>query len=84
MNLTDSSPIKFKMTAENATATLSTQLRELEDVREFKKSICYKALEQAVLMGEDLQEREEEMEGACFKKLELESDQGSSICRTYL
>lgn len=33
-------------------------------------------------MGEDVREREEEIEG--FRKLELESDQGSQTCRAYL
>lgn len=59
-----------------------TQAKTKEDVNEFKKGICFKALEQAVLLGEDLRERDEEIEG--FRKLELESDQGSQHCRSYL
>ena len=52
------------------------------EVRDFKKSVCYRALEQAVLLGEDIREREETIEG--HRKIELESEQGSAICRSYL
>jgi hypothetical protein len=46
--------------------------KTVEDIKEFKKGIIFKALEQAVLIGEDIREREEEIDG--FRKLELESD----------
>lgn len=55
---------------------------KVDELKDFKRSVCYKALEQAVLLGEDLVEREEEIEG--FRKLELDSDQGATTCRTFL
>lgn len=73
----ESSPMKTEIPT-----FVNSQTKHLEDIREFKKSVCYKALEQAVLIGEDIRERDEELEG--FRKLELESDQGSSTCRSFL
>ena len=49
---------------------------ECETLPVFKRGVLFKALEQAVLLGEDLRERTEEEESG-FRKLELESDQGS-------
>jgi len=46
--------------------------------------VCYKALEQAVLLGEDIREREEVLEGTAYRKIELESESGSMTCRSYL
>lgn len=71
-------------TAENLANSASKRKEELKD---FKKSVCYKALEQAVLIGEDLIEREEEIEvseGIGLRKIELDSDQGASTCRNFL
>jgi len=42
---------------------LNSQKKRVEEIKEFKKGLIYKALEQAVLMGEDIVEREEELEG---------------------
>lgn len=64
----------------------------MDEIKDFKKGLCYKALEQAVLMGEDLIEREEELEttegltvaASGYRKLELDTEQGSSTCRNYL
>ena len=55
-----------------------------DEIKTFKKGVCYKALEQAVLIGEDIREREDKLDGTCFGKLELESDQGSQACRSFL
>lgn len=46
--------------------------KRADEIKDFKKSLCYKALEQAVLMGEDLVEREDEIDG--MRKLELDTD----------
>ena len=56
----------------------------VNELAEFKKGLCYKALEQACLMGEDLVEREEELEGTQLRKLELDTEQGAGICRSFL
>jgi|LauGreDrversion4_2_1035121.scaffolds.fasta_scaffold108270_1 hypothetical protein len=61
--------------------------KEKNAVREFKRSVCFKAMEQAVLIGEDLKDREETLEGyegSWFKKVELDSDEGASTCRNFL
>jgi hypothetical protein len=54
-NLLQTSPAKEHV--------LNSQKKRVEEIKEFKKGLCYKALEQAVLMGEDIVEREEELEG---------------------
>ena len=61
---------------------INSHKKRADEVREFKRSLCYKALEQAVLMGEDLVEREDEIEG--MRKLELDTDQGATTCRNFL
>ena len=56
-------------------------------MKAFKHSLYYRALEQAVLIGEDMIEREEEIEvceGVGYKKIELDSERGASTCRNFL
>lgn len=65
----------------------NSALKKKEEVKAFKHSLCFRALEQAVLMGEDMIEREEEIEvseGVGYKKIELDSEQGASTCRNFL
>jgi len=79
----EGSPLKLRS---GANAGNSAQKRK-EEVRDFKHSLCYRALEQAVLIGEDMIEREEEIEvteGVGYKKIELDSEQGASTCRNFL
>jgi hypothetical protein len=78
----EGSPLKLR-SGVNAN---SAQKRK-EEVRDFKHSLCYRALEQAVLIGEDIIDREEEIEvseGVGLKKIELDSEQGASNCRNFL
>lgn len=72
----DGSPVKDSLRKNNASPAkdhvINSQKKKVEEIKEFKRSLCYKALEQAVLMGEDLVEREDEIEG--MRKLELDTD----------
>ncbi len=72
----DGSPVKDSLRKNNASPAkdhvINSQKKKAEEIKEFKRSLCYKALEQAVLMGEDLVEREDEIEG--MRKLELDTD----------
>lgn len=54
----DGSPVKANV---KESSLLNSHKKKLEEIRDFKRSLCYKALEQAVLMGEDLVEREDEI-----------------------
>jgi hypothetical protein len=86
------SPVKKNNKDASATKLRTEHLansatKRKEEVRDFKHSVCYRALEQAVLIGEDLVEREEEIEvseGIGFRKLELDSDTGATTCRNFL
>lgn len=82
----DTSPIRFRLesSSENPVTLVNSELRQREDMKEFKRSVIFKAIEQAVIIGEDLQEREDLIEGTSFRKLELESDSGATACRSYL
>lgn len=76
-------PVKFKL-SERREADIQ---QHGNDLKEFKRSTIFKALEQAVLLGEDIIEREDQMQLSdtqSIRKLELESDQGASQCRSYL
>jgi hypothetical protein len=48
------------------------------EIRLFKKSLYFKALEQASLIGEDLMMREEGL------KFDLDSDEGQDRCKSFL
>jgi hypothetical protein len=76
-------PVKKQVTPVKLLTEITSKRSE-DEVKEFKKSICYKALEQAVLLGEDIREREEYLEGTAYRKIELESESGSMTCRSYL
>jgi hypothetical protein len=79
----DGSPVKGAGASSPAKEMIiNSHKKRAEEVKEFKRSLCYKALEQAVMMGEDLVEREDEIEG--MRKLELDTDQGATTCRTFL
>lgn len=52
--------------------------KDIIEIRLFKKSLYYKALEQASLMGEDLQFKEN------ASKYDLDSEDGQSICKNYI
>jgi hypothetical protein len=61
-------------------ADLSTQREnDLNQVKAFKKSLYYKALEQASLIGEELIVRD-----SSSGKFDLDSDEGQNICKNYL
>ena len=76
------SPAKAKKQSTPSKLLTEITRSTTSDVKEFKKTVCYRALEQAVLLGEDIREREETIEG--HRKIELESEQGSATCRNYL
>ena len=52
--------------------------KDLIEIRLFKKSLYYKAIEQAALIGEDLIIKEDS------NKFDLDSDDGQSMCKNYL
>jgi hypothetical protein len=52
--------------------------KDLIEIRLFKKSLYYKAIEQAALLGEDLLLRD------TSGKFDLDSDDGQAICKNYL
>lgn len=53
--------------------------KEMIEIRLFKKSVYYKAIEQAALLGEDMIIRD-----ASNGKFDLDSDEGQTICKNYL
>lgn len=52
--------------------------KDLIEIRLFRKSLYFKALEQAALLGEDVIFR------ADSEKFDLDSDEGQAVCKNYL
>ena len=52
--------------------------KDIIEVRLFKKSLYYKAIEQASLIGEDLIMRQG------TNKFDLDSEDGQAVCKNYL
>lgn len=65
------------VTAEN----LPTLSKDIVEIRLFKKSVYFKAIEQAALLGEDLIIKEEGQSGG---KFDLDSEENQRICKNYL
>jgi hypothetical protein len=63
------------VTAEN----LPSLSKDMIEIRLFKKSVYYKAIEQAALLGEDMIIRD-----GSNGKFDLDSDEGQTICKNYL
>lgn len=59
-----------------------TEVRETFDIFDFKKSVVYKSIEQAALIGEGLEYRTNEEDGR--KLLDLDSNSGSQVCQGFL
>lgn len=61
----------------NIDSTLKNK-KDLIEIRLFKKSLYYKAIEQAALIGEDLNVKESN------NKFDLDSEDGQAVCKNYL
>lgn len=59
-----------------------TEALEIFDIFEFKKSVVYKSIEQASLIGEGLEYRTNESDGRNL--LDLDSSSGSQVCQGFL